>query len=104
MTIELRIVSADDWRAWRSVWLATLNDAPGASGSRLQEWADAPTNRWRDRLSVPGAIDLLAVDIGRNASVGRATGTPPKGGASRAQLISMWVDLAVHSRGVATAP
>ena len=103
MTIELRIVSADDWRAWRSVWLAALNDAPGASGSRLQEWADAPTNRWRDRLSIPGAIDLLAVDIDRNASVGMATRTPPKDGASRAQLVSMWVDIAVRSRAVATA-
>ncbi|TFB67187.1 GNAT family N-acetyltransferase [Cryobacterium sp. Hz7] len=103
MTIELRTVSADDWLAWRSVRLAALNDAPGAFGSRLQEWADAPDNRWRDRLSIPGANNLLAVDIDRNAVVGMATGTPSKDRASRAELISMWVDPAVRGRGVATA-
>ena len=103
MTIELRTVSADDWRAWRLVRLAALTDAPGAFGSRLQEWADAPDDRWRDRLSIPGAIDILAVDGDGNAPVGMATGTPSKDGASRAELISMWVDPAVRSRGVATA-
>ena len=103
MTTELRTVSADDWLAWRSVRLAALNDAPVAFGSRLQEWADAPDNRWRDRLSIPGAIDLLAVDIDRNAVVGTATGTQSKDRASCAELISMWVDPSVRGRGVATA-
>ena len=103
MSIELRAVSADDWRAWRSVRLAALTDAPGAFGSRLRDWADAPECRWRNRLSIAGAIDLLAVDAAENAPVGMATGTPPKDSAGRAELISMWVDPAVRSRGVATA-
>jgi len=105
MTIELRAASADDWRVWRSVRLAALADAPGAFGSRLGEWADAPEDRWRDRLSIPGAIDLLAVDVDApgNAPVGMATGTPATDRSSRAELISMWVDPAVRSRGVATA-
>ena len=103
MTIELRTLSVDDWREWRSVRLAALTDAPGAFGSRLQEWADAPDDRWRDRLSIPGAIDLLAVNTDGNVPVGMATGTPSKDRASRAELISMWVDPAVRSRGVATA-
>jgi hypothetical protein len=62
VTIELRTASADDWRAWRSVRLAALTDAPAAFCSRLEEWADAPEGRWRERLSIPGAIDLLAFD------------------------------------------
>ncbi|WP_090578532.1 GNAT family N-acetyltransferase [Arthrobacter sp. ov407] len=102
MTIELRTMSADDWRAWRSVRLAALTDAPGAFGSRLQEWADAPEDRWRERLSIPGAIDLLAFDDDGNVPVGIATGTPDGDNDSRAELISMWVDLAVRGRGVAT--
>ena len=102
MTIELRAVSADDWRAWRSVRLAALTDAPDAFGSRLQEWAGAPDGRWRDRLSIPGAIDLLAVDVDANAPVGMATGIPAQDRAGRAELISLWVDPAVRSRGTAT--
>ncbi|GHD52533.1 N-acetyltransferase [Mycetocola manganoxydans] len=103
MTIELRAVSAEDWQAWRKVRLAALTDAPGAFGSRFQEWVDAPDDRWRDRLSVPGAINLLAIDVDGNAPVGMATGTPGKDHGSYAELISMWVDPAVRGRGVATA-
>ena len=105
MTIELRAVSADDWRAWRSVRLAALTDAPGAFGSRLREWADAPQDRWRDRLSIPGATDLLAVDVDAtgNVPVGMATGIPAKGPQDCAELISLWVDPTARSRGVATS-
>lgn len=102
MTIELRTVSADDWRVWRSVRLAALIDAPAAFCSRLEEWADAPEGRWRERLSIPGAIDLLAFDADGTAPVGMATGTPGEDHGSRAELISMWVDPAVRGRGIAT--
>ena len=103
MTIELRAMSADDWLAWRSMRLAALTDAPSAFGSRLQEWADAPEERWRERLSIPGAIDLLAFDASENVPVGMATGTPDENNDSRADLISMWVAPAVRGRGVAAA-
>ena len=95
-------MSADDWSVWRSVRLAALTDSPGAFGSRFRDWADAPEDRWRERLSIPGAIDLLAYDANGNAPVGIATGTPGGGRGSRAELISMWVDPAVRGRGVAT--
>ena len=103
MIIELRTVSADDWRVWRSVRLAALADEPGAFGSRLQEWADAPDGRWRERPLILRAIDFLAVDVERNAPVGIATGTSSQESARRVELISMRVDPAVRSRGVATA-
>ncbi|MDQ0851326.1 ribosomal protein S18 acetylase RimI-like enzyme [Arthrobacter sp. B3I9] len=103
MTIELRTISADDWRVWRSVRLAALADAPDAFGSHLQDWADASEDRWRKRLSIPGAINLLAFDGDGNVPVGMATGIPDEGNGSRAELISMWVSPAVRGRGVATA-
>lgn len=103
MTIELRTMCAHDWRTWRSVRLAALAEAPGAFGSRLQDWADAPEDRWRKRLSIPGAINLLAVDAVGNAPVGMATGIPDEDNGSRAELISMWVDPAARGRGVAAA-
>jgi GNAT superfamily N-acetyltransferase len=103
VTIELRTASADDWRAWRSVRLAALTDAPAAFCSRLEEWADAPEGRWRERLSIPGAIDLLAFDADGIAPVGMATGTPGGDHGSCAELISLWVDPTVRGRGVAIA-
>jgi len=105
MTIELHVVSADDWRVWRSMRLAALAEAPGAFGSRLAEWADAPEDRWRGRLLIPGAIDLLAVHVEGTgtAPVGMATGTPAPDRSGRAELISLWVDPAARSGGVATA-
>lgn len=97
MTIELRALTADDWREWRPVRLAALADAPDAFGSRLRDWVDAPEARWRTRLSIPGALDLIAFDGDR--AVGMASGTPGDG--DRAELISMWVDPSVRGRGVA---
>jgi GNAT superfamily N-acetyltransferase len=102
MTIELRATFADDWQLWRSVRLAALTDAPDAFGSRLHEWAEAPEDRWRARLSIPGAIDLLAFDTGRDAPVGMATGVPDADDRGRATLISMWVDPVARGQGVAS--
>lgn len=95
-------MSADDWRVWRSVRLAALTDAPAAFCSHLEEWADAPEGRWRERLSIPGAIDLLALNAERIAPVAMATGTPGGNHGSCAELISLWVDPAVRGRGVAS--
>ena len=102
MTIELRRASADDWRTWRAVRLAALTDAPAAFASRRHEWADASEARWRGRLSIPGAMDLMAVDLDRNAPVGMVTGTPAADRSGSAELISLWVDPASRHRGVAT--
>ena len=101
MTIELRRVSDDDWRTWRAVRLAALTDAPAAFASRRHEWADASEARWRGRLSIPGAMDLVAVDLDRNAPVGMVTGTPATDRSGSAELISLWVDPASRHRGVA---
>ncbi|WP_439693033.1 GNAT family N-acetyltransferase [Curtobacterium sp. SP.BCo] len=101
MSIELRRVTADDWAAWRPVRLAALADSPGAFGSTLADWADAPEHRWRTRLSTPGALDLVAYD--GDDAVGMATGVPDVDDPERAELISMWVDPAARDRGVATA-
>ncbi|KTR06503.1 GNAT family N-acetyltransferase [Curtobacterium luteum] len=103
MTIVLRRVTADDWATWRPVRLAALADAPDAFGSRLDDWREAPEHRWRTRLSVPGAIDLLAVDTdsGDGRAIGMASGVPVADAPHRTELISMWVDPGGRRRGVA---
>ncbi|QKS15033.1 GNAT family N-acetyltransferase [Curtobacterium sp. Csp2] len=117
MTIALRRVTADDWATWRPVRLAALTDAPEAFGSRLADWLDAPEARWRGRLSLPGAVDLLAVEHDRSPeqapertpdsdpapgrSVGMATGVPSADDPAVAELISMWVAPEARGQGVA---
>ncbi|MFJ4220250.1 GNAT family N-acetyltransferase [Curtobacterium luteum] len=111
MTIALRRVTADDWAVWRPVRLAALADAPAAFGSRLADWEDAPEHRWRTRLSLPGALDLIAVDTAEHPTVdagpvravGMASGVPDADDPRRVELISMWVAPDERRRGVARA-
>ena len=103
MKVELITLSPDDWQTWRSTRLAALTEAPSAFGSRLEDWADADERRWRDRLSIPGAVNLVALDPQTNTPVGMVTGTPPAQDSESAKVISMWVDPTVRGQGVATS-
>lgn len=100
MNLEVRTLTPDDWATWRSMRLAALADAPEAFGSRFEDWVDADEGRWRARLSLPGAVDLLAYDTAAGEPVGMATGTPVADGEG-AQLISMWVAPSARGYGVA---
>lgn len=93
-------MTAEDWQEWRPVRLAALAEAPDAFGSTLQDWADAPEHRWRTRLSLPGAIDLLAFEDDR--AVAMASGVPDPDRQGTAELISMWVAPEARGRGVAS--
>ena len=91
MKIEVRILSPDDWQLWRSVRLAALTEAPDAFGSRLHDWADAAENRWRERLTIPGAVDVVAIETETNAPVGMVTGTPdPSSMSPRSDTATRW--------------
>jgi ribosomal protein S18 acetylase RimI-like enzyme len=99
--IEIRVLTPADWPLWRELRLAALADAPDAFSSRLADWqgdGDRP-QRWRDRLSIPGSVNLVAVLSGEPA--GMASGVPADGGA--AELISMWVSPAARGHGVGDA-
>ncbi|EHK23089.1 uncharacterized protein TRIVIDRAFT_222349 [Trichoderma virens Gv29-8] len=101
---ELRTLSADDWEAWRAVRLAALANAPDAFGSTFNDWVDASEDRWRNRLSIPNAIDLVAHEVdesGGERAVGMATGVPTEHG--WAEIISMWVDPGFRGRGLASS-
>ena len=97
--IELRALTSDDWKAWRALRLAALAEAPDAFGSTLAGWQNAPEERWRDRLSIPGALDLIALHDGDPA--GMATGIPDGNGS--VEVISVWVDPAARGAGVGDA-
>ncbi|MGW6059282.1 N-acetyltransferase family protein [Streptomyces sp. NPDC055189] len=96
--IELRTLEADDWLLWRELRLAALAEEPSAFGSTLAQWQGSgdQEERWRARLSIPGARDLVALLDGR--PVGMVSGVPGEGDC--VELISMWVDAAARGRGV----
>ncbi|KAL7915539.1 acyl-CoA N-acyltransferase [Trichoderma velutinum] len=102
--LELRTLSANDWEAWRAVRLTALANAPEAFGSGLNDWANAPESRWRSRLSIRNAIDLVSYEVnvtGGERAVGMATGVPMGNGC--AEIISMWVDPSFRGRGIASS-
>jgi hypothetical protein len=74
--IELRVLTPDDWPAWRELRLAALAEPPCAFGSRLADWQGDRDReqRWRDRLGIPGSYNVIAVLDGQPA--GMASGVP----------------------------
>ncbi|GID27747.1 GNAT family N-acetyltransferase [Paractinoplanes brasiliensis] len=97
--IEIVKLSGEDWGIWRELRLAALAEAPYAFGSRLSDWrGDGDKElRWRDRLTIPGSHNVVAVLDG--APVGMASGVPA-GRDGQVELISMWVAPAARGRGV----
>ncbi|MFF3446721.1 GNAT family N-acetyltransferase [Streptomyces sp. NPDC002667] len=97
--LELRSLTSDDWPLWRDLRLAALSEAPYAFGSTLAQWQGAGDReeRWRARLSIPGAHDLVALLDG--LPVGIASGVPGEG-PEDVELISMWVAPTARGKGV----
>lgn len=96
--IELVTLSSEDWRTWRDLRLRALAEAPYAFGSTLEAWESAPEERWRERLDLPDALNVIAkID---DEAVGMATGASFDG---TLELISMWVAPEARGRGVGDA-
>ncbi|MEU6406386.1 GNAT family N-acetyltransferase [Streptomyces sp. NPDC046985] len=97
--LGLRTVDSDDWPLWRELRLAALAEAPYAFGSTLAQWQGSGDreDRWRARLSIPGARDLVALLHG--LPVGMASGVPGEE-SDNAELISMWVNPTARGKGV----
>jgi ribosomal protein S18 acetylase RimI-like enzyme len=94
--LRLKAITRNEWRLWRALRLAALSEAPAAFGSTLAEWSGAGDSetRWKERLSITGARDLIA--FSDEEPVAMLTGVPDQDDATRVWLISMWV--APHAR------
>jgi ribosomal protein S18 acetylase RimI-like enzyme len=101
--IELRVLTPDDWKDFRTLRLAALTEAPYAFGSTLAGWSGErdQEERWRTRLCIPRSLNLLAVLAG--VPVGIDSGVPAVAGETEVELISMWVSPAGRGRGVGDA-
>jgi len=97
--VEIRGLSPDDWEIWRILRLAALAEAPYAFRSQIADWQEENDreDRWRNRLSIPGSYNLVAVID--DQPVGMASGVPASND-SDAELISMWVAPTARGRGV----
>lgn len=99
--IEVRALTADDWRVWRALRLTALAESPEAFCTRLAEWqGDGDREeRWRARLATAGSRHLVAVVD--DEPVGMAAGMPVEGGG--VALFSMYVAPRGRGRGVGDA-
>ena len=81
--VEIQRIGPDEWEVFRDLRLRALREAPYAFGSRYDDWAQAPEERWRDRLAnVP--LNLVARMDGE--LVGMASGVARGRGRGRADL------------------
>ncbi|MEV4599827.1 GNAT family N-acetyltransferase [Amycolatopsis sp. NPDC049253] len=98
---EIRELTADDWRAWRTLRLSALAEAPQAFGARLADWrGEGDTEaRWRARLTdVP--FNVLAAVAGHDAGMASATAPDDEG---VVDLLSMYVAPSARGLGVGEA-
>lgn len=93
--VEIRLLTAADWQAFRDIRLRALADAPEAFGSTLES-AQARTERdWRELLA--GRAQFLASVDGVDVGTAAGLDDPERAGA---HLISMWVAGAARGIGV----
>ncbi len=95
--IELQELTSDDWKVWRELRLEALAESPYAFGSTSADWTDAPEEKWRGRLDLPGARNVVALLDG--TPVGMCSGIPGEAD-GEVELISMWVAPAGRGQGV----
>jgi len=94
---RLRALVEDDWRDWRDLRLAALEDAPEAFSATIEEWSGLgdSEDRWRQRLvTVP--YNVLAYVRGQ--AVGMVSAFPVD--EAQVELLSLWVDPTARGRGV----
>ncbi|TYB95008.1 GNAT family N-acetyltransferase [Micromonospora sp. WP24] len=97
--IEILLLTEGDWKIWRELRLAALTEAPYAFGSQLADWqGDGDREeRWRGRLAIAGAFNVVAMLDGQ--PVGMASGVPTDRNGV-VELISMYVAPVGRGRGV----
>jgi len=93
--VHVRLLTADDWSAFRSIRLRALADAPQAFASTLEHARARTDQNWRELLAHRAQF-LASVD---GIDIGTAAGLddPERPGA---HLISMWVDGKARGTGV----
>jgi ribosomal protein S18 acetylase RimI-like enzyme len=92
--VRIGTVQGRDWRDYRDIRLAALDDAPSAFASTWQEEASLTASQWMERAQRSEVGDTLTIVIAADDAgrwVGLAGGCRPGDRGADAELISMWV-------------
>jgi GNAT superfamily N-acetyltransferase len=92
----LRVISGDDWAAFRALRLRALVDSPDAFGTTLVEAAAHPAAVWRERAEGPGPL-LIAVHDEGPVAMG---GLHAPENSREAFVWGMWVDPGSRGQGL----
>ena len=98
MGFALRVITSDDWEAFRAVRLMALANAPEAFGATLADATAQPPQVWRDRSAGAGPVILAFADHEPVAMGGLSV--PPE--SADAFVWGMWVEPASRGHGVAS--
>lgn len=96
--MDIRVLSPEEWRLWKSLRLRALADSPDAFGRTFEEESAFDDSVWIERLEGQSAIvaeDGEPVGIG---SVRLKEDAPGRG-----QLFAMWVEPQARRRGAGRA-
>lgn len=91
----------DDWQRLSVIRLRALNDSPESFWATADQEADLTPEQWRERLSNPGVVNIVAVDDGRD--VGLAVGAPHHALPDAAGMYSVWVAPEGRGKGIGAA-
>jgi GNAT superfamily N-acetyltransferase len=97
--ITVRRLGPEDWRVWRDVRLAALEEAPNAFASSLARELAFGEEIWRGRMSGPG-VHVMSFASQKPTGIA-ATFVPDPSPAP--ELVSMWVEPVWRTRQVGTA-
>ena len=92
--MRIHTVQRRDWRDYREIRLAALQDAPSAFASTWQEEASLTASQWMERAQRSEDGDTVTIVVAADDAgcwVGLAGGYRPGDRGADAELISMWV-------------
>ena len=92
--MRIRTVRRRDWREYRDIRLAALQDAPSAFASTWQEEAALTASQWMERAQRSEDGETLTIVVAADDAdrwAGLAGGCRPGDRGADADLISMWV-------------
>lgn len=96
-SIEVRLLTQDDWALYRDIRLQSLEESPAAFAATHAEESARPDAYWRERMLT--ADRLLAFVDGKPAGVvSLHHGDPAE---STGEVLGLWVQPAVRNTGVA---